>query len=233
MIKKLFMLFLAMFVITVSALAHDVWIEKKGKDFVVLYGHGVNTETYDPDKVKEVKAYSIDGSIVQVKVEKEGYPVIIKPKGKTALIYLFFDNGFWSKTPDGWKNKPKKEVPDALESSHSIKYSKAILKWSNKFSKPLGMKMEIVPLKNPLSLKVGDSLPLKVFLDGQPVEGASVNVGEYHKEALKTDKNGIAEIKIEKSGFQIVSANIKIPLKDNPNADILSLSAIITFDVKR
>jgi nickel transport protein len=232
MIKKLFMLFLSMFFITASAFAHDAWVEKKDGKFIVVYGHGDNIEAYDTGKVKEVKAYSIDGSIVQVMVEKEGYPVIIKPKGKTALISLFFDNGFWSKTPDGWKNKPKKEVPDAVESSHSMKYSKAILKWSDKFSKPLGMKMEIVPLKNPLSLKAGDSLPLKVFLDGKPVEGASVNAGGYHKEDLKTDKNGMAEIKIEKSGFQIVAAGIRIPLKDNPNADVLSLSANITFEVK-
>jgi hypothetical protein len=56
--------------------------------------------------------------------------------------------------------------------------------------------------------------------------------GGYHREDLKTDKNGTAEVKIEKSGFQIITAGIKIPLKDNPNADVLSLSANITFEVK-
>jgi nickel transport protein len=232
MLKKLIVFCILMLVIATNAIAHDAWIEKKDGQFIVLYGHGDKTETYDAAKVKEVKAYGIDGRIVQVAVEKEGYPVIIKPKGKTALISLFFDNGFWSKTPDGYKNKPKKEAPDAVESFHSVKYSKAILRWDDKFAKPLGVKMEIVPMKNPLSLKAGDNLPLKVFLDGKPVEGASVNAGGYHREDLKTDKNGTAEVKIEKSGFQIITAGIKIPLKDNPNADILSLSANITFEVK-
>ncbi len=230
--KKTLVLAMVLILLASFSYAHDAWIEKKDGQFIVLYGHGNKTETYDAAKVKEVRAYGIEGSIVQVTVEKEGYPVIIKPKGKAALISLFFDNGFWSKTPDGWKNKPKKEVPDAVESSHSMKYSKAILKWSDKFSKPLGMKMEIVPLKNPLSLKAGDTLPLKVFLDDKPVEGASINAGGYHKDDMKTDKDGMADVKIEKSGFQIIAAGIKIPLKDNPNADVLSLSANITFEVK-
>ncbi len=232
MLRKSILIFTVMFVIATNAFAHDAWIEKKDGQFIVLYGHGDKTETYEAAKVKEIRAYGIDGRTVQVAISKKGYPVIIKPKGKVAFISLFFDNGFWSKTPDGYKNKPKKEVPDAVESSHSIKYSKAILKWSDKLAKPLGVKMEIVPIRNPLSLKAGDTLPLKVFLDGKPVEGASVNVGGYHKEDLKTDKNGMAEVKIEKSGFQIITAGIKIPLKDNPNADVLSLSANITFEVK-
>ncbi|BCB95957.1 hypothetical protein JZK55_08790 [Dissulfurispira thermophila] len=232
MIYKIVVFFTLVLVIACNAFAHDAWIEKKDGQFIVLYGHGGKTETYDAAKVKEVRAYGIDSSIVQVAIGKEGYPVIIKPNGKVALISLFFDNGFWSKTPDGYKNKPKKEVPDAVESSHSIKYSKAILKWSNRFSKPLGMQMEIVPLKNPFSLKAGDKLPLKVFLDGKIAEGVSINAGSYHKDDMKTDKNGMAEVEIEKAGFQIIAASIKIPLKDNPNVDFLSISANITFEVK-
>ncbi len=230
--KKTIIFCLAMLVISMNAFAHDAWIEKKGNNFVVVYGHGVETESYAPNKVKEVKAYDVNGNIVQAVIEKEGYPVIIKPKGNAALITLYFDNGFWSKTPDGWKNKPKKEQPDAVESSHSVKYSKALTAWSDKLSKPLGMKMEIVPLKNPLSLKAADILPIKVFFDGKPMEGASVDIGGYHKEDMKTDKNGMAEVKIQKAGSQIIAAGIKIPLKDNPDADILSISTNITFEVK-
>lgn len=220
------------FFLVTNAFAHDAWVSKKEGQFIVLYGHGDKTETYDADKVKEVKAYSIDGNIIHVRVEKEGYPVIIKPKAGTALLSLYFDNGFWSKTPEGYKNKPKKEVPDALESSHSIKYSKAILKWSDKFLKPIGMEMEVVPLKNPLLLKAGDLLPLKVFLNAKPIEGALINTGGHHKDEVKTDRNGMAEVKIEDAGFQIITAKIKISLKDNPDADVLSLSANISFEVK-
>lgn len=215
-----------------TAFAHDAWIEKKGDEFVVLYGHGDKIDPYDLKKIKEVKAFDTARKEISVEVKAKGDGAVVVPKGNAALITLYFDNGFWSKTPDGWKNKPKKEQPDAVESSHSVKYSKALTAWSDKLSKPLGMKMEIVPLKNPLSLKAGDILPIKVFFDGKSMEGASVDIGGYHKEDMKTDKNGMAEVKIQKAGSQIIAAGIKIPLKDNPDADILSISTNITFEVK-
>lgn len=92
--------------------------------------------------------------------------------------------------------------------------------------------MEIVPLKNPLSLKAGDAFHFRVVLDGKPAQGASVNAGGYHGSDLKTDEDGMATVTIEKTGFQIVSASIKTPLKNNENADILSQSANITFELK-
>lgn len=230
--KRLVIFLLLLLSASSNVFSHDAWIERKDGQFIVVYGHGSTKETYDTEKVKEVRAYDTDGKTVQVKVKKEGYPVVITTHGNASLIFLYFDNGFWSKTPDGYKNKPKKDVPDAMETSHSIKYSKAILRWSDKFSRPLGVRMEIVPLKNPLLLKAGDVLPVKVFLDGKPLEGASVNAGGYHTDDLKTDKNGIAHVRIERPGHQIITAKTKIPLKDNPNADILSLSASITFEVK-
>jgi uncharacterized GH25 family protein len=89
MLKKLIVFCILMLVIATNAIAHDVWIEKKDGHFIVLYGHGDKTETYDAAKVKEVKAYGIDGRIVQVAVEKEGYPVIIKTQGQDRP-YLSF-----------------------------------------------------------------------------------------------------------------------------------------------
>lgn len=212
--------------------AHDAWIEKKDGTFIVVYGHGKDVESYDATKVKEAKAYGADGKIIQVLVEREGYPVMIHPKGTPALITMVFDNGYWVKTLDGWKNKPKKDQPDAVESSHSMKFSKALFRWNDIFSTPVGAKIEIVPRKNPLSLKTGDTFHFQVFLDGKPAQGVSVNASGYHGGDLKTDRDGMAMVTIEKTGFQIVTASIKTPLKNNENADMLSLSANITFELK-
>lgn len=214
--------------------AHDVWMEKKDGYLVVEYGHPGETGSYDVSKVKEVEVYGTDGKVIQSVIKKDGYPVIIQPKGKAALVSLFFDNGFWIKTGDGWENKSKKELPGTDESFsfYSLKYSKTLLEWCNKFSKPLGTDdLELVPLKNPLTAKAGDILPLKIFLYGKPAEGVLINTGGYHKDDVRTDKNGFAEIQIEETGFQIITASVKIPLEDNTDADILSLSANITFEV--
>lgn len=230
--KKLIILIVCIAFMTGISYAHDAWIEGKDGKFIVVYGHGKEVETYDAGKVKEVRAYDANGDVIQVVIEKAGYPVMVKPIGKPALLGMFFDNGFWSKTPDGWKNKPKKDVPDAIEASQSMKYSKALLHWNSKFSKPLGMKMEIIPLQNPFLLKAGDAFQIQVLLDGKSAQGVGVNAGGYHRDDVKTDQDGMAKVRIEKGGFQIITASVRIPLKDNENADVLSQSANITFEVK-
>lgn len=92
--------------------------------------------------------------------------------------------------------------------------------------------MELVPLKNPLALKVGDTLPFQVFYNGKPLAGAAVRAEGVEKDALKTDPNGRAEIVIKKKGFQIVVANQKTPTPKDPDADVLSETANLTFEVK-
>lgn len=121
--KRLLLLTVFMTFIASMSYAHDAWIAKKDGQIVIVYGHGNETESYDISNVKEVKAYGTNGGIIQVSVEKAGYPVMIHAKGEPALNSMFFDNGFWVKTPDGWKNKPKKNQPDAVESLHSVKFS--------------------------------------------------------------------------------------------------------------
>lgn len=223
------------FLMLSNANAHDAWIVKDGKAFAVVYGHGDKLDPYSFEKVKEVKAFDLAGKEIPVELKKHSDKVIIVPAKELSVLTLFFDNGFWLKTTDGWKNISKKEAKgmQLVEPAvHSLKYSKSLTQWTERITKPFGMRLEIVPLKNPLMLKVGSILPIMAYFDGKPIEGASINAGGYHKEDMKTDKNGMAEVKIESAGFQIIAAGIKIPLKDNPNADVLSLSANITFDVK-
>ena len=93
------------------------------------------------------------------------------------------------------------------------------------------MKFEIVPLKNPYILKSEEVLPIKVFFDGRPVEGAAIAINN-NKETVKSNKDGIAGIKISEKGMQSVSAKKRIPAKDNPDADYLSFTTVLTFDLK-
>jgi len=91
----------------------------------------------------------------------------------------------------------------------------------------------IVPLKNPLSLKVGDALPIKVFYEGKPIEGVAIYGVGYHKEKIRTDRYGMANVIIEKVGNQKIGAIHKIHLDNNPDADYLVRTTNITFEVKQ
>ena len=92
--------------------------------------------------------------------------------------------------------------------------------------------MEIVPLKNPLTLKVGDKLPFQVMYEGKPLAGATVAAEGVRKDELKTDANGWAQVAIKKNGLNHVKVTRKTATPNNPDADILYETAHIAFDVK-
>jgi len=239
MCKKIVLSFLFFALIIQPVFAHDVWMEKRNGDFGVLYGHGFKLDPYDPEKIKDAKGFDSKGKAVEVMIVKRKESALISPKGEAATISIFFDGGYGVKTTEGWKKLTKREAKgnfEIVESSRSQKYSKAMLSPSAVSSKPLGLRLEIVPQKNPFAIKVGETLPIKVLFEGKPLGGAIIKAGCTYEREVKeypaTDKNGIANVVIEKGCNQIIKASYKTALKDDPDADLLSISTNITFEVK-
>lgn len=127
------------------------------------------------------------------------------------------------------------------------KHVKAVFQVGNKqsdeYKAVLGHPTEFVPMTNPYALKVGDEFSVKLLINGKPVAGeivyASYNDKFGHGEdgsaldayQLPTDAEGIIKIKITNTGhwyFRTVNL-AKSTAKD---ADYVSLSASITFEVK-
>jgi hypothetical protein len=52
------------------------------------------------------------------------------------------------------------------------------------------------------------------------------------KDLLKTDKEGLANVTVEKAGLQLIKASHTVAAKDDPDADVLSLASTMTFEVK-
>ncbi|MEW6001170.1 MAG: DUF4198 domain-containing protein [Nitrospirota bacterium] len=227
---------LMVFTFLCPVFAHDIWVEKQDGKLIILYGHVDKNkfESIEPAKIKEVKGFDKNGKDMRVKIEQNKDSLSISPAKEVAAIELFFDGGYWVKTTEGYKNISKREAKEYIESMHSIKYGKSLFSWNRKFVEPFGMRFEIIPLKNPFEIKKGKVLPIKVLFEGKPLEGASIKLSGYGKETteLVTNKNGTADIVIEKAGIQIITARHKIPLKDNPDADNLSLGTALTFEVK-
>lgn len=230
--KKAVVLALALILVSAAALyAHDTWVGKEGNAFAVMWGHG-KSGPYKPEYVKEAKAYDAAGKEVAVTIKPQDTKAVLAPAKAPALVAIVYKSGPWVKTPEGYKNVSKREAKNVITSLKSETHSKNLWQWNNRFSKPLGGKMELVPLKNPLSLKVGDKFPFQVFYNGKPLAGAKVRAAGVAKDSLKTDANGRAEIVITKKGFQIVVANLKTPTPNDPDADTLSETANLTFEVK-
>jgi nickel transport protein len=231
--KKCLLFILALTLLSALALyAHDTWVAKEGGVFVVMNGHHGKSDPYKPEYVKGAKAYDVSGKEIAVEVKPEQARVLLVPAQEPALLAIIYAPGAWVKTPTGWKNKSKREVKDVIESGEWVKSVKQINQWGDRFSKPLGGKMEIVPLKNPLTLKVGDKLAFQAVYDGKPLAGATVKAAGVKKGEMKTDANGLAEVAIKKNGLNLVVVTRKTATPNNPDADVLYETAHIAFEVK-
>ncbi|AFM23455.1 DUF4198 domain-containing protein [Desulfomonile tiedjei] len=242
MFKRVLFTALCLLSAATLAVAHDAWIEKRDGELVVLYGHRERHDPYDPQKIKDPKAYDPKGVAVPVDIVKHKENATLALKGNAAIVSVFFDNGYWVKTTDTtnvWKNLPKREAQKqftVLDSSKVQKYAKTILASCEASTKPIGLPFEIVPEKDPLTVKPGDILPLKVLLDGKPLEGVVIKTGDSShsesKQEIKTDKDGKASVPISKPGPQSINVFQKLSLKNDPDADGLSNSASLTFEIK-
>lgn len=210
------------------AVAHDVWLEPKDDGLMLRYGHGEKLDRYDAEQVLDIKATDCGGQSVAVKKEnREGEVLIAFSDTKPALVSLFFDEGPFVKTTDGWKPMTKRQAEGKFTVLDSMKghfYTKTILSSCEDFFKPLGMVCEMIPEKNPTELKPGDEFPVRVLRNGKPLEGAGItyrDIAYGSPKSPRTDKDGRAGIPIGTPGLHIVGAWIKEPLKDDPDADTL------------
>jgi cobalt/nickel transport system permease protein len=223
---------LALLFLPVLSEAHEFWIEQKGKEFTVVFGHGTQREEFDVGKIKQVKAFDGDGKPITVSQEKKGKDIFLRPSENPALMVAEIDNGYWSKTIYGWKNLPKRKASRVVEALRSLNYSKVLLSWGDGIQKPLeAVALAIIPLKNPFQMKPGEILPVKIIHQKKPLADVEV-FGNDHAKVGTTDPEGIAKVLLSK-GHQLITVTYKEALKDDPDADYLSVTSTLTFEVMK
>ena len=199
-----------------AAQAHDLWLERAGSGYELLYGHrhsghaGQETIEYRPETVKRVTC--IDGTGKEVgQGSTVTYPARLA--GDCAAAYALLSSGYWTKTPYGTKNVAKDQVDTAVSSWLSFESVKRIDRWGSGLARPLGQDLELVPLDNPLALGDGDKLRLLVTYRGQPAAGAVV--AYEGKPRGDTGPDGLMNVKIRHRGLQAVEATLRRPLDGN------------------
>ena len=149
---------------------------------------------------------------------------------------------FWSKTTEGWEPKRKSEVKNGIKTGKTYKFAKTFLTVespSDSYKTPLGHIVEIVPRINPTVLKVGQTFPLLFLFQNRPVQDASVyGIYESFKEGdqkveAKTDKNGLAKIKLDKPGKWLIGAKYEFDTPGNIDADYEYHIAYLMFEIKK
>lgn len=216
-----------------TAQAHGIYVAQRQSEMVFVFGHGPSDETFLADSFKGAVMYNKKGERSDLTLEyKHGYPVIPKDTNM-MMIAGTYDNGYWSEKADGeWVQKPKTEVADAKQAGHYMKYNTTILNADAKAGEVTGAPLEIVPQKNPLSLKPGDTLPIRVYANGKPLAGVEV-VAEFvtdrENNVVKTDKAGNAEITIRNNGLNVLATEASEKIENEPKADELGKFATLSF----
>jgi len=247
--KKIIVFFLAMFLTLLNisyGSAHYLWVDKVNtNEFEFKWGHIQHiSEPYDPEMIKEIKAFNVEGKIIPV--EKEIFPpclqnkVILRSKEKISLIALISTpkyniisltskvGSFYlhHKHYEMTKEEAQKKNLQISGSFYLQEFTKSLFTSAKIITEPIGLKFEIVPLKDPFNLKDNDILPIKVLFDGKPLEGAAIMTegSEKPKEVGKTDKQGLAYVKISEiksslSNEKVIIVAHHIPFEDTSKAD--------------
>ena len=107
------------------------------------------------------------------------------------------------------------------------------------FAQPDNLWLEIIPERSTCGLKEGDSLTVRVLLEGKPIVGAHLAAGyegptghNYPVNVL-TDAQGRATVKLDRTGAWYVRTHRIIPAQNDPKADWQSAFSTLTFEVHK
>ena len=231
--KRIFFVMLAVVLMPFSnAGAHDWWLNKSGDRYDIVMAHiegdGVAADPYEAQRAVQAAGYRANGDGVPItidwKADRTG-AYILPPEAFSALTALVY-NKYWMKTTTGWENDEIKGLEGVIKEGQSFKLTKHIEKWHDWLAKPLGQRLEIVPMKDPTVLEAGDTLPVRLYFMGRQIREARITeMSRTHTlKDVKTDD--CFNITIGKGALQFINTKIEIPVKDR---EIIWYAASLTF----
>ncbi len=238
--------------IVTSAQAHMLWLNasnyapKPGETVWIEIGWG---HKYPRDQVmtegRLERLYVIDAKGQELSVKKI-FPSFYKftplTKGVCQIVGKL-NPVFISKTTEGRKLGNKKSVSDVVSCTQYIMNAKAMIEVGGDkegFSRQSTELLEILPLKDPGSLAVGDTLPVKIMFKGKPLAGTKLQCTYTGYEADKekhwavekeSDSKGIVRVKLNSKGQWLFNTNHKAPYPDKSEADEYSYRTCLTIGI--
>ncbi len=209
------------------------------QDSSIISPSGKRTNLKDADFTKEDKTSFLNlqpSEMGNYVVGLSTMPREIDLKAKDFNEYLTEDG-----IPDTLaERKRKKELTKDVRERYS-KHVKTIFqvgdKQSDNYKTALGYPVEIVPVTNPYSLKTGDTFEFQCLKDGKPLANQFVMTGRDESgklvtgENIRTDKNGIAKIKLVGAGKWYVKF-INMTRLNNAKLNYESKWATLTFEIR-
>ena len=101
-------------------------------------------------------------------------------------------------------------------------------------TRPTGLKLEIVPQKNPYELKPGEALPVQILYEGRPLSGATVKLNNLDFDAepiatIRSGADGRANFNVPLRGRWQINVIWTKVINGNPQANFDTIFASLTF----
>ena len=210
------------------------------RDVSVVSPKGERTNPKETDFTKDDKT-----SFLNLQPTEEGNYVVglstmtreIDLEAKDFNEYLSHDG-----IPDTLAERKRDKELNKKVRDRDAKHVKNILpvgeKPSDTYKPALGYPVEIVPVTNPYSLKMGDTFEFQCLKDGKPLINQFVMTGREDATGklivgknIRTNKNGTAKIKLDGAGKWYVRF-INMTRLTDPNLNYESKWATLTFQIK-
>ena len=243
--------------------AHEVWVDAKHThagerlQAAIGYGHFPKQEKIAADRLHIFAPMQLMGKsgLQNLKQQGENYQYVSQtglPEG-SYVVLATYQPTFWSENAAGWKQQSLQQMPDAKYCEQSAMYGKHVLNVGHGvtdnevITRPVGQMLEIVPLKNPQSIQVGERLPVKVLFKGEPVSGVNV-VATFagfterpehdHSHALEaqafshqTNAQGVVDIIPLREGYWKAKVIHKTNHPDQEKCQKLAAYSTLTFHI--
>lgn len=219
-----------------QAQAHGIWFAQRATQTALIYGVGAD----DLDMVKRLGlitgtyGYDADWQPVASSLRANGPIVVVDSEAPTVAVAATMDNGTWSRTADGkWHKGGRDTVPDAVLAEKTMKFALYLTGAPNAPIPVLKEQtLQVIPIDKTLPVEMGKPLKVRVLFNGQPVKDAAVQhdyVNDPDQKPVKTDKDGVATIKVRNQGLNVVAATYVGPA-DNPKiVDHIEYRATLSF----
>lgn len=237
-----------------AAMAHEIWATAEnpaeGQPLVVILGYGDDFpqgEEIAPDRLpifNPLKVVDAKGAELALKPGDANFKAVTKQPVKkgTYLVLADYRPTYWSERPEGSVMKPKNEVPGATACGRYSRAAKGIVNIGGVLddfvTKPIGAKLEIVPLLNPGQIKAGQNLPLQVLYNSKPLPSAQITgirggnkyVDEGNRDFFaETDKDGKIIMAPLTGGDWTLAVSVKEEYPNKSVCDNESNDASLTF----
>ncbi|SFN87467.1 Uncharacterized conserved protein, contains GH25 family domain [Formivibrio citricus] len=229
------LLFAAAFMVNGVVHAHGLWFAQRSGELALVYGEGGD----DLDMVKRLSlvnsltGYDSAGKTVRTGVKADGRLALVNVQARPVVVAAVLDNGIWTKSADGrWHKKRRDEVPDAISSSHNLKYAVHLLE-------PLDQKppilpehaLQIVPVTR-VPANMGQSLRVQVLYRGKPAVGVEIIpdlVNDPDGKPFFTGQDGMSTIPVRNQGLNVIAAKLIEPSADTAATGHVEHLATLSF----